>query len=115
MDQTKTGGIKDLDKTMDQTKAGGVKDQDKIAEALEYLNKEAKEKKGEINRLIGEKYSNIKEMMSGAVASGEEKAKEMATEIDTRVHENPWLSVGIAAAAGFLLGYAVEAACKRSK
>lgn len=90
-------------------------DQDKITEALEYLNKEAKEKRGEINRLIGEKYSNIKEMMGGAMASGGEKAKEVVTEVDMRVRENPWLSVGIAAAAGFLLGYAVEAACKRSR
>ncbi|MDN3512373.1 MAG: DUF883 domain-containing protein [Candidatus Jettenia sp.] len=101
------------------------KDKLNVDEALEFLNKEIKGKKDEINRLISEKYSNLKETMSQwypseetigkvkhkvteTVASGQEKAREMATGVDTRVRENPWTSVGIAAAAGFLLGYVFE-------
>lgn len=108
----------------DQTKEA-QKGKLNIDEALEFLNREVKGRKDEINRLITEKYSNLKEIMSQlypsketigkakqkvteVVAGGQEKAKEMATGVDTRVHENPWTSVGIAAAAGFLLGYIFE-------
>jgi ElaB/YqjD/DUF883 family membrane-anchored ribosome-binding protein len=104
----------------------------KIDEALELLNRELKGSSGEIHRLISEKYSNLKEIISGAthagketiektrktleeaVAGGEEKTKEIGTEIDRRVRTNPWLAVGIAAVSGFLLCYIVEAG-KRSK
>lgn len=104
----------------------------KIDEALGLLDRELKGSSGEINRLISEKYSNLKEIMSGAthtgreaiektrhsleeaVKSGEEKTKEIGMEIDRKVHANPWLAVGIAAVSGFLLCYIIEAG-KRSK
>ncbi|GAB61290.1 MAG: DUF883 domain-containing protein [Candidatus Jettenia sp.] len=100
----------------------------KIDEALEFLNRELAGKKDEINRLISEKYSNLKEIigtgkemmektkqtLEDAVGKGEEKVKEMTTEIDKRVHTNPWLAIGIAAASGLLLGYIIEAS-RRSK
>jgi ElaB/YqjD/DUF883 family membrane-anchored ribosome-binding protein len=48
------------------------------------------------------------ESLLGAVAaeSGErlEGAREAARELDAQVHKNPWAAVGIAAAAGLLLG-----------
>lgn len=104
----------------------------KIDEALGLLNRELKGKSDEINRLISEKYTNLKEIISGAthkgketiektrqtleevVAKGEEKTKEIGTEIDRRVRSNPWLAVGIAAVSGFLLCYIIGAG-KRSK
>ncbi len=49
-------------------------------------------------------------MQSAAAESGErlqeagESAKEAAREIDEQVRRNPWAAVGIAAAAGLLLG-----------
>ncbi len=91
-----------------------------------------KGKSDEINRLISEKYSNLKEIISGAthtgkemiektrhtlgdaVAKGEEKTKEIGTEIDKRVRSNPWLAVGIAAVSGFLFCYIIGAG-KRPK
>lgn len=89
---------------------GDGMDQNKINEALDFLNIQSKEKREEIAGLINEKYSNVKEMMAG----GEKKAKEMATEVDLIVRENPWMSVGVAAAGGFLLAYLTGAACKRT-
>ena len=104
----------------------------KIDEALELLNRELKGKSDEISRLISEKYSNLKEIISGpthtgsetiektwhtleeAVAKGEEKTKEIGMEVDRKVRANPWLAVGIAAVSGFLLCYIIEAG-KRSK
>ncbi|MDN3510158.1 MAG: DUF883 domain-containing protein [Candidatus Jettenia sp. CY-1] len=102
----------------------------KIEEALELLNRELAGKKDEINQLISKKYLNLKEIITtytskemvektkqtfeDAVSKGEERAKEMMTEIDKRVHTNPWLAIGIAAASGFLLGYIIEAG-KHSK
>ncbi|MCF6157282.1 MAG: DUF883 family protein [wastewater metagenome] len=86
-----------------------------VDEALETLNKEVKGRKDEINRLINEKYSNLKDMMEEtkrttkeAMAEGKEKAKEMASGIDTRVRTNPWMAISIAVAGGFLIGYVVE-------
>ncbi|MDR4507028.1 MAG: transposase [Candidatus Brocadiaceae bacterium] len=94
--------------------------------------RELKGGSGEINRLINEKYSNLKEVISGAthtgketiektrqtweeaVTKGEEKTKEIGTEIDRRVRTNPWLAVGIAAVSGFLFCYIIETG-KRSK
>ena len=104
----------------------------KIDDALEFLNRELKGRSDEINRLISEKYSKLKEITSGAtytgkektgkvkqtseeaVAKGEEKAKEIGRGIDRIVRTNPWLSVGIAAASGFLFGHIIGAS-KRSK
>lgn len=95
----------------------------KIDEALALLNEVAKEKKTEIDQLIREEYSNIQEIMggikdtyteviektkqniSGAVAGGEERIKEISTGIDKRVHENPWLFLMVAVTTGFLFGY----------
>jgi ElaB/YqjD/DUF883 family membrane-anchored ribosome-binding protein len=86
-----------------------------INQALDILNKEAKGKRDEINRLISEKYSNLKDMIEEtkrgvkeSVVHGEEKAKELATGIDRTVHSNPWLAVGVAMASGLILGYLVE-------
>ncbi|MBE7445952.1 MAG: DUF883 family protein [Planctomycetia bacterium] len=103
-----------------------------IDEALGLLNRELKGKSDEITRLIREKYSNLRDIISGAthtgretiektrqtleeaVAKGEEKTKEIGMEIDRKVRANPWLAVGVAAVSGFLLCYIIEAG-KRSK
>ncbi|WKZ18721.1 MAG: DUF883 C-terminal domain-containing protein [Candidatus Jettenia sp. CY-1] len=129
-DQTEEGRQEDTDDLSKEKKGGSAKepqgqgDASKINEALEFLNKEAKGKKEEINRLISEKYSamkgvmiratgtsemmeKIKHDMSEAMAGGEEKLKEMTTDIDKKIHENPWLYIGIAVAGGFLLGYMI--------
>ncbi|KAA0247590.1 MAG: DUF883 family protein [Candidatus Jettenia sp.] len=129
-DQTEEGRQEDTDDLSKEKKGGSAKepqgqgDSSKINEALEFLNEEAKGKKEEINRLISEKYSamkgimiratgtsevmeKIKHDMSEAMAGGEEKLKEMTTDIDKKIHENPWLYIGIAAAGGFLLGYVI--------
>lgn len=111
----------------DQTREGAG-DTLKIDEALEFLNKELKGRQDEISRLINEKYSNLKEIISTGkemmertkqalgevVGKGEESVKEMTIEIDKRVHASPWLAVGIAAVGGFFLGYIIEAS-RRSK
>lgn len=95
----------------------------KINEALQLLDEAAKEKQGELSRLITEKYANIREAMTEATRSyteavsrtrqnlsetvsvGEEKLKEMTIDIDKRARENPWLFLGIAATGFFLAGY----------
>ena len=117
---------------MDNQTKENTEDILKIDEALGLLDRELKGKSGEINRLISEKYSNLKEIISGAthtgmetiektrhtleeaVTKGEEKTKEIGMEIDRRVRSNPWLAVGIAAVSGFLLCYIVGAG-KRPK
>lgn len=129
-DQTEEGRQEDTGDLNKEKKSGsekepqGQSDTSNINEALEFLNKEAKGKKEEINRLISEKYSAIKGVvikatgtsevmeklkqdMSEAMAGGEERLKEMTTGIDKKIHESPWLYIGIAVAGGFLLGYMI--------
>lgn len=90
----------------------------RINEALEFLNKEIKEKRQEITYLIGEKYSNFRDVLSETitggvkktketVASGEERIKEASSEVDKKVHEHPWVSLGVTAASFLILGFVI--------
>ena len=98
----------------------------KFEEALQLLNEAAREKKDEIQNLLGDKYSDIRKVIEQAadkqkqnlkraqrvaeewVEEGEEKLRDVASEVDDRVHENPWPYIsGVAIGAllfGFILG-----------
>ncbi len=71
-----------------------VLDDPKINEALELLNKSAREKKDQIQKLINERYSDIKTVV---------KSKE--GESGNVVTNNPWAFLGGAAAAFLVFGY----------
>jgi ElaB/YqjD/DUF883 family membrane-anchored ribosome-binding protein len=97
---------------------------DKITAALELLNEAASEKKDDFIHLVSNKYHNIKEAFTGsdfrqsverirknasnaasrAKEISEEKVKEIATNVDQNVHENPWPYIGAAAIFGLILG-----------
>ncbi len=98
---------------------------EKLSEALKMLDDAAKSKKREIQDLLSNKYQNIKETFSSfdskdSVESikksatdtaskvceiSEDKVKEIATEIDQNVHNNPWPYIGGAAFCTLLIGY----------
>ncbi|MDO8675026.1 MAG: DUF883 domain-containing protein [Candidatus Omnitrophota bacterium] len=95
----------------------------KISEALELLNEAAKEKRDELKGLMANRYSHIREAMTAGVEHGKEalnhtkdlaqeaiikggkKAKEIAGDVDKRVHKDPWAYIAGATAASLLLGY----------
>ena len=84
----------------------------KISEALDLLNEAAKEKKDVLKGLMINKYAHIREAMSSgvehtqeAIVQGKEKVIEIASDVDKRVHKDPWIYIGGAAAASLLLGY----------
>jgi ElaB/YqjD/DUF883 family membrane-anchored ribosome-binding protein len=95
----------------------------KISEALELLNEAAKEKKDELKDLMVNRYSHIRDAMATgvehqkevlkhaqaiaqrAIVQGKEKAKDIATDVDKRVHKDPWVYIAGTAAASLLLGY----------
>ena len=95
----------------------------RISEALEILNEAAKEKTAELKGLMGNKYAHIREAMSAessygedvikrardfaqdAIGEGQARCKEIACNVDKRVHQDPWVYIAGAAAASLLLGY----------
>jgi len=95
----------------------------KISEALELLNEAAKEKRDELKDLMANRYSHIREAMTAgaehgkevlkhtkdlaqeAIVEGGKKVKEIAGDVDKRVHKDPWVYIAGAAAASLLLGY----------
>ncbi len=104
----------------------------KINEAIGLLSEIVQEKKAEFSQLINEKYSNfrniireaagtkeviskMKQNMSETITSGEEKIKEISVEVNKRVHENPWLFLGIAATGAFLSGYIIRSGSRYRK
>ena len=95
----------------------------KISEALELLNEAAKEKKDELKGLMANRYSHIREAMTSgveygkdvfkhaqditkeAIVQGKDKAVEIASDVDKRVHKDPWTYIAGTAVATLLLGY----------
>ena len=85
----------------------------KINEALELLNELAREKRAELLGMVSEKYSSLKSALGGTAgkleeqaretfAQGEQKVKEIASQVDDSVHKNPWPYLA-GTALGFLI------------
>jgi ElaB/YqjD/DUF883 family membrane-anchored ribosome-binding protein len=78
-----------------------VLDDPKINEALELLNSSAKEKKEQLQRLISDRYANIRGVMentSGAVSAAANNTRNI-------VKRNPWPFLGGVAALFLAAGY----------
>ncbi len=82
-----------------------------LHEALAHLNEAAKESREEIQKLVNDKYTNLRNMFTGAAQASAgwvkeqgmeaaDKARMTASAVDKSVHQNPWAYVGGAAAAG---------------
>lgn len=100
---------------------------EKIAEALKLLEQAARDKKDELRALAHDKYAHLKDALGEAqhtVADslaaarkrtleaaqqartvGAEKAKQLASEVDTQVREHPWPVIGGVAVVALLIGY----------
>lgn len=100
---------------------------EKLSEALKLLEEAAKEKKSELQNMLKGRYSHLKEALgdkeqdiaealnvakkrameaaSHATDIGTERAKEIATEVDKQVRENPWPYIGGVAISALLIGY----------
>lgn len=95
----------------------------KFEEALQLLNEAAREKRDEIQGLLGDKYTHIRGVIEDATVKGrknfrrvkqtaedflEEGAdslKEVAGDLDDKVHENPWGYIAGVAVGALLLGF----------
>ena len=94
----------------------------KLTEALELLNEAAREKKEEIQQLIGERYTDIQDAMhdvaadgrrnfkkakriaENAVEEGQEKVEETLQGLDKKVRKDPWKFIGGAALGALVVG-----------
>ena len=95
----------------------------KFEEALQLLNEAAREKKEEIQSLIGDKYSQLRDVLEDSAKKGRKNLKrarseaedwigentedlrEAVSDLDERVHENPWAYLGGVAVGALLLGF----------
>jgi ElaB/YqjD/DUF883 family membrane-anchored ribosome-binding protein len=78
-----------------------------IADAEELLRASASQAGGQMAAMrerIQSTLEDAKQRLTAAGASTADTAKVAATATDTYVRENPWQAVGIAAAAGVVLG-----------
>lgn len=100
---------------------------EKIQAALRLLNEAARDSVDDLRTQALDRYDHLKEALLGADSTvreswqsaqsrtaaavvrardaSSEKVKEMATQVDESVHDNPWPYIGGAAVGGLLLGY----------
>jgi ElaB/YqjD/DUF883 family membrane-anchored ribosome-binding protein len=95
----------------------------KFEEALHLLNEAAREKKEELQNLLNDRYTEFRDVIGDTakkgrktykrvkndaeewLGEGTESIKEMASELDEKVHENPWAYLGGVAVGALLLGF----------
>ena len=95
----------------------------KFEEALHLLNEAAKDKKEEIQSLLQNKYSNIKDaieevtstgknrlnrikrLAGDSIEEGQERIEEVLEDVDKRVRKDPWPYLGGVALGALLLGF----------
>jgi ElaB/YqjD/DUF883 family membrane-anchored ribosome-binding protein len=95
----------------------------KFEEALHLLNEAAREKKEEIQNLLNGRFTDIRDVVEDAakkgrknyrrvkesaedwLGEGTESIREVASELDDKVHENPWAYLGGVAVGALLLGF----------
>jgi ElaB/YqjD/DUF883 family membrane-anchored ribosome-binding protein len=100
-----------------------MSDNQKIDEALNLLSEAAREKKEEVQNLLNNKFTNVRDFIQetaekqgrnwnrirrqaeGVMEDGSERLKQTASEIDEKVHENPWPYIGGVALGALLLGF----------
>ena len=81
----------------------------KIDQALKLLGQAANEKKDNLQRSLADQFSNVKEVLE----EKGEQIKKAATEVDQRIHNNPWPYIGGVAATAALIGYIFGATRKK--
>ncbi len=88
----------------------------RINEALDLLNAVARDKKGELQAAMENKYADLSSVVSAFTSrvknqavekyeAGKQKVVDVATDIDESVHKNPWAYIGGVAVAGLLFGF----------
>lgn len=100
---------------------------EKFVEALNLLEQAAKEKKTDIQNLVENKFTALKDVLlekersvrsqlqdiskraitgaKEAAQTGEKKAEELAKVVDESVHDSPWVYIGGVAVVALLLGF----------
>ena len=90
----------------------------KINEALELLNQAAKERLAELQDIVSDKYSTLRAAIGGtaeklrhgarvAFDQGKERVGDLASNVDTNVHRNPWPYLGGTALGFLILGFSL--------
>ena len=103
------------------------KSSENIEAALKLLDEAAKQKKDELRKVMSDKYTNLRSLImenesslmeslttakdhalqaaTHVTEASVEKAREIASDVDKSVHQNPWPYIAGSAVVGVLLGY----------
>ena len=77
---------------------------DKVARSIEGTAADAGEMVRDVGNRLGAKMQNARQSLTQAQTAVTDSAKQAAEFTDEYVRMNPWKSLGIAAAAGLLIG-----------
>lgn len=81
----------------------------KITTALNILNEAAQDKKEEIQ----ENLARFAKQTQKSVYQGGQKVKKAASQVDSQVHDNPWIYIGSVAAGAMLVGFLLAKAKRK--
>lgn len=77
---------------------------EEVIEALELLHKAAREEKEEVKKLIRQNVLELAELLAVNSEHIRDEVKETVSQLDEKLHENPWPYIAATAVGAFFIG-----------
>lgn len=88
---------------------------EEIIEALELLNKAAREEKEELRRIIRENFQEFadlcvdtKKQVQESIGKKTHELNEKVSDLDEKLHDNPWPYIAATAVSAFIAGMLIK-------
>jgi len=100
--------LKDAAKRIDESLNGNGKSPNpgrQIAQDLESLKDALDTLRQDLSRVAGDAFQTSFKSAREKFKESQDSVKELGREVDKKVHENPWMSLGIVGIFAFLIGF----------